>query len=149
MSRASASGERLPATYANFLITNRTILVPVYGDSADAQALAALAAVSGERRVVPVNRRTPIEEFGSLHRLTMQLPQERFPMLKVALVQQSCSADAAANRAESNARFASPPLGGRLVVLQELHSGLYFCQTEGDPPVRPGRAARRPYPAAF
>ena len=71
----SASGERLPATYANFLITNRTILVPVYGDSADAQALAALAAVSGERRVVPVNCRTPIEEFGSLHCLTMQLPQ--------------------------------------------------------------------------
>ena len=52
-------------------------------------------------------------------------------MLKVALVQQSCSADAAANQAESErqVRFAAAR-GARLVVLQELHSGLYFCQTE-------------------
>ncbi len=71
----SAGGERLPATYANFLITNRSILVPVYDDPADQQALAAMAAVSGERSVVPINCRTPIEEFGSLHCLTMQLPE--------------------------------------------------------------------------
>ncbi len=66
---------RLPATYANFLITNRSILVPVYGDPADQQAVAAMAAVCGERQVVPVNCRVPIEEFGSLHCLTMQLPE--------------------------------------------------------------------------
>ena len=68
-------GDRLPATYANFLITNRSILLPVYGDPEDQRAIAALGAVSGERSVVPVNCRTPIEEFGSLHCLTMQLPQ--------------------------------------------------------------------------
>lgn len=72
---SNASGDRLPATYANFLITNRSILLPVYGDPADQQAIAALSAVSGERNVVPVNCRTPIEEFGSLHCLTMQLPE--------------------------------------------------------------------------
>jgi len=71
----NASGQRLPATYANFLITNRSILVPIYGDLADQEALAALTAVSGERSVVPINCRTPIEEFGSLHCLTMQLPE--------------------------------------------------------------------------
>jgi agmatine/peptidylarginine deiminase len=71
----SAGGERLPATYANFLITNRSILLPVYGDPADQQAVTALAAVSGERSVVPINCRSPIEEFGSLHCLTMQLPE--------------------------------------------------------------------------
>lgn len=71
----SASGKRLPATYANFLITNRTLLLPVYGDPADQQAIDALSAVSGERRVVPINCRVPIEEFGSLHCLTMQLPE--------------------------------------------------------------------------
>jgi len=70
-----AQGDRLPATYANFLITNRSILLPAYDDPADQQAIAALAAVSGERRVVPINCRTPIEEFGSLHCLTMQLPE--------------------------------------------------------------------------
>ena len=68
-------GDRLPATYANFLITNRSIFMPVYGDPADAQAIAAIASVSGEREVVPINCRAPIEEFGSLHCLTMQLPE--------------------------------------------------------------------------
>ena len=72
---SNANGDRLPATYANFLITNRSILLPVYGDPADQQAIAALSAVSGERSVVPINCRTPIEEFGSLHCLTMQLPE--------------------------------------------------------------------------
>jgi agmatine deiminase len=71
----SAAGKRLPATYANFLITNSSILVPVYGDPADQVALGAITAVAGERSVVPVNCRIAIEEFGSLHCLTMQLPQ--------------------------------------------------------------------------
>ena len=52
-------------------------------------------------------------------------------MLKVAVVQQRCSADVAANQAESEkqVRLAAAK-GAQLVVLQELHSGLYFCQTE-------------------
>ncbi len=52
-------------------------------------------------------------------------------MLKVALVQQTCGADIVANQAESEkqVRLAAAQ-GARLVVLQELHSGLYFCQTE-------------------
>jgi len=52
-------------------------------------------------------------------------------MLKVALVQQACSADVAVNQAESEkqVRLAAAQ-GAGLVVLQELHSGLYFCQTE-------------------
>lgn len=75
----NSDGKRLPATYANFLITNRCILMPVYGDPADQQALAAMTAVSGERSVVPVNCRIPIEEFGSLHCLTMQLPEGAIP----------------------------------------------------------------------
>ena len=75
----NADGDRLPATYANFLITNRSILLPVYGDPADQRAIAAIAAVSGERSVVPINCRAPIEEFGSLHCLTMQLPEGAIP----------------------------------------------------------------------
>jgi N-carbamoylputrescine amidase len=52
-------------------------------------------------------------------------------MLKIALVQQACNADVTANQAESEkqVRLAAAQ-GARLVVLQELHSGLYFCQTE-------------------
>jgi N-carbamoylputrescine amidase len=52
-------------------------------------------------------------------------------MLKVALVQQTCSADVAANQAESEKQVRhAAQRGAALVVLQELHSGLYFCQTE-------------------
>jgi N-carbamoylputrescine amidase len=52
-------------------------------------------------------------------------------MLKVALVQQRCSADVAANQAESEQQVRTAVRqGAQLVVLQELHSGLYFCQTE-------------------
>jgi agmatine/peptidylarginine deiminase len=75
----NTNGDRLPATYANFLITNRSIFMPVYGDPADEQATAAIAQVAGQRNVVPINCRIPIEEFGSLHCLTMQLPKGALP----------------------------------------------------------------------
>ncbi|WP_197468845.1 agmatine deiminase family protein, partial [Alcanivorax sp. HI0083] len=68
-------GERLPATYANFLITNEKILVPIYGCDTDQQALDALQSVAGPRSVVAVNCRVLIEQHGSLHCVTMQLPQ--------------------------------------------------------------------------
>ncbi|KGD63886.1 peptidyl-arginine deiminase family protein [Alcanivorax nanhaiticus] len=71
----SREGERLPATYANFLITNEKILLPVYGCETDQPAMDALAAVAGERTVTPVNCRVLIEQHGSLHCVTMQLPQ--------------------------------------------------------------------------
>lgn len=51
--------------------------------------------------------------------------------LTVALVQQSCGEDKDLNLAKSieSIRKASA-LGAKLVVLQELHAGVYFCQTE-------------------
>jgi agmatine/peptidylarginine deiminase len=68
-------GERLPATYANFLITNEKILLPIYGCDTDQQAIDALQSVSGDRQVTPVNCRVLIEQHGSLHCVTMQLPR--------------------------------------------------------------------------
>jgi N-carbamoylputrescine amidase len=51
--------------------------------------------------------------------------------LTVGLVQQSCSADRAANIEKSIAGIRrAVAQGAELVVLQELHAGLYFCQTE-------------------
>jgi len=51
--------------------------------------------------------------------------------LTVGLVQQRCSADREANLAASTAGIRKAAAGGaQLVVLQELHTGLYFCQTE-------------------
>ena len=71
----NAEGERLPATYANFLITNRKILVPLYDCDTDDAALKAFAAVAGERQVQGIPCRPLIEQGGSLHCITMQLPE--------------------------------------------------------------------------
>ncbi|MCC5882730.1 MAG: agmatine deiminase family protein [Halomonas sp.] len=68
-------GHRLPATYANFLIVNSAVLVPVYGDAADSEALAALAEAFPERDIVPIDCLSVIRQHGSLHCLTMQLPR--------------------------------------------------------------------------
>ena len=70
----NAAGVRLPASYANFLIINGAVLVPVYDDPADAAALAALTPCFPGRELVPVNCRALIQQFGSLHCATMQLP---------------------------------------------------------------------------
>lgn len=69
-----APGRRLPASYANFLIINGAVLVPTYDDPADERALASLAACFPGREVVGIDCRTVIEQGGSLHCLTMQLP---------------------------------------------------------------------------
>lgn len=67
-------GRRLPATYANFLVTNQTVLLPTYGTSQDGQAIERLAEAFPDHRVVPIDCRVLIEQFGSLHCITMQLP---------------------------------------------------------------------------
>ncbi|UCD10703.1 MAG: agmatine deiminase family protein [Nitrospinaceae bacterium] len=69
-------GEPLPASYLNFYIGNRVVLLPVYGVEADAEAEARLAAAFPGRRVIPVPSQTLIWGLGSIHCLTQQQPQE-------------------------------------------------------------------------
>ncbi|WP_168797415.1 agmatine deiminase family protein [Neolewinella litorea] len=66
-------GHRLPASYANFLISNGTIFVPTYGTEADQSALDILAD-HGSYRVVGVNCLPFVEQHGALHCLTMHIP---------------------------------------------------------------------------
>ncbi|WP_442489663.1 agmatine deiminase family protein [Halomonas litopenaei] len=73
--RDAEDGHRLPATYANFLIINGAVLVPVYGDRHDLAALNALAGAFPERDIIPVDASAAIVQHGSLHCLTMQWPQ--------------------------------------------------------------------------
>jgi agmatine/peptidylarginine deiminase len=70
----SESGDRLPATYANFLIINDAVLVPVYADPADAIALDRLAGCWPERTIIPIDCVSLIRQYGSLHCMTMQFP---------------------------------------------------------------------------
>ncbi|TXH65097.1 MAG: agmatine deiminase family protein [Lysobacteraceae bacterium] len=67
-------GRRLAASYANFLIVNGAVLVPAYGDPADARAQAVLAEAFPGRSIVPIPCRPLIWQNGSLHCITMQLP---------------------------------------------------------------------------
>ena len=68
-------GHRLPATYANFLITNKLVLVPTYNDEADIKAIELIETAFPDHIVVGINACPLIEEHGSLHCITMQLPK--------------------------------------------------------------------------
>ena len=67
-------GRRLAASYANFLIVNGAVLMPAYGDAADNAAADVLAAAFPGREIVQVPCRPLIWQNGSLHCITMQLP---------------------------------------------------------------------------
>jgi len=69
------NGERLPATYANFLIINDAILVPTYDDPADKYALDVIQTAFPTHEIIGINCSAVIIQHGSLHCLTMQLPQ--------------------------------------------------------------------------
>lgn len=68
-------GRRLAASYANFLIINGAVLMPAYGDAADAAAAAVLAQAFPGREIVQVPCRALIWQNGSLHCVTMQIPK--------------------------------------------------------------------------
>ncbi len=65
---------RLPATYANFLITNNQVLVPTYSQPEnDALALKLIAEAFPGRKTTGIDCRALIKQHGSLHCVTMQL----------------------------------------------------------------------------
>lgn len=68
-------GERLPATYANFLLLNGAVLLPFYGSPKDEQARRLLQDVFPDREVVGINCLPLIKQHGSLHCVTMQYPE--------------------------------------------------------------------------
>ena len=77
MPRAIYDGEdRLPATYANFLIINGAVLCPTYGQpDLDAEALSIIGEAFPDREVIGIDCRAVILQHGSLHCCTMQFPK--------------------------------------------------------------------------
>ena len=68
-------GERLPATYANFVIVNRAVIVPQYGQERnDRTAMQQIQLAFPDRKMVGIDANTVIRQHGSLHCLTMQYP---------------------------------------------------------------------------
>lgn len=68
-------GERLPATYANFLIINGAVLVPVYNTMTDLTALKIFKEIFPDREIIGIDCSVLIKQHGSLHCVTMQYPK--------------------------------------------------------------------------
>ena len=68
-------GQRLPASYANFYVANRVVLLPTYRNpKTDALATETLQKLFGDRRVVGIDSTNLIWGLGSFHCLTQQQP---------------------------------------------------------------------------
>jgi len=67
--------ERLPATYANFLIINGAVLMPTYNSPKDEMAKQQLQKAFPDRDIVGINCNALIKQHGSLHCVTMQYPK--------------------------------------------------------------------------
>ncbi|VAW76962.1 Agmatine deiminase [hydrothermal vent metagenome] len=68
------AGMRLPASYANFLIINGAVLIPAYEDAQDDVAAELLKQCFPDRTIVQIPCLPLIQQFGSLHCVTMQFP---------------------------------------------------------------------------
>jgi agmatine deiminase len=71
------AGQRLPASYANFYIANKLVLVPTFNDASDRTALNTLAALFLNRQVVGIPCRDLVLGLGTLHCMTQQQPTTR------------------------------------------------------------------------
>ncbi|MGQ8337223.1 agmatine deiminase family protein [Sunxiuqinia sp. A32] len=69
------NGNRLPATYANFLILNKAVLLPVYMDEKDSVAIETLEKIFPDREIIPIDSRPLIKQHGSIHCISMQFPE--------------------------------------------------------------------------
>jgi agmatine deiminase len=67
-------GQRLPASYANFYIANKVVLVPTFNDPRDRQALTTLAGLFPGREVLGIHAVDLVWGLGTLHCLTQQEP---------------------------------------------------------------------------
>ncbi|PYU12863.1 MAG: agmatine deiminase [Acidobacteria bacterium] len=68
---------RLPASYANFYIANRLVLVPTFNDSNDRVALNTLARLFPDREIVGIPCRDVVLGLGTIHCMTQQQPSTR------------------------------------------------------------------------
>lgn len=70
-------GDRLPATYANFLIINGAVLVPTYNQpDLDKKAMDIILTAFPDREIIGIDAQVAVRQHGSLHCLTMQFPSK-------------------------------------------------------------------------
>lgn len=78
-------GDRLPASYANFLISNGTVLAPIYQQPEDALALSVLEKAFCNYEVIPIDCLPLVQQYGSLHCISMQVPVDTLKPDVIAL----------------------------------------------------------------
>lgn len=67
--------DRYPASYTNFYIGNTVVIVPVFNDPHDKEAIRILQEIFPDRTVTGVNARAMVEGFGTFHCATQQQPR--------------------------------------------------------------------------
>jgi agmatine deiminase len=67
-------GQRLPASYANFYIANKIVLVPTFNDANDREALNTLAKLFPTREIIGIHCRDLVLGLGTIHCMTQQQP---------------------------------------------------------------------------
>lgn len=72
--RIEREGRRLPASYANFYLANKVVLLPVFGAPADRRAVSVLKKCFPNRKIVPIDCRALVWGLGAFHCLTQQQP---------------------------------------------------------------------------
>jgi agmatine deiminase len=77
--RSRRNGVRPPRSYANFCLTNGGVVVPVFDDPRDGEALEILASAFPDREVVGLDARHLVTGGGGFHCLTQHQPEGAIP----------------------------------------------------------------------
>jgi len=65
-------GERLPASYVNFLIINKAVLLPTYNCKYDKKVIEIFTKLFPDREIIPIDSNTLIKQHGSIHCVTKE-----------------------------------------------------------------------------
>ena len=66
--------ERMPLSYINFYMANRSIILPVFNDPRDKKAIETINNIFQDRTVIPVEGLSIVEGGGGIHCITQQQP---------------------------------------------------------------------------
>lgn len=70
-----ADGARLPASHANFYISNHAVCVPIFGSSTDDKAMSILGPCFPERELIGIRCEDVVQGLGTLHCISQQVPR--------------------------------------------------------------------------
>lgn len=87
----NAEGDRLPASYANYLISNQQILCPIYQQPEDQLAMDIMQQAYPNYKIVPINCLPLVQQYGSLHCISMQIPTDTLTVSTLRLLQAGVS----------------------------------------------------------